>query len=1190
MPDYNFQCAECGTQLDLIVHPDPGEVIPCPTCGEPFMAKASRNPLTKLVAFSILAGFFGLAIVAAIVVYFWAKQDKDPSVDSGTSPLVKARSVATQPAAQAEPSVPELLGYKWGLGQKSAYKIALEVNGRSFHGVNTYQVVTIDGRTKLAFLGRRQFNRTGFVVSDRYIVTSARNLRWASRVELWVKDRFHAAKIFAIDKSIDLAVLRLDAPDLPTFNLASISELETGDDVWLVNCETGNSLLKSVKQVKGKITEVDKSETHTKIVIDHSGNRVVEDAAVLNKLGQLIGVVGGRTTTDPKSRVRAIAVTSVRGLLEQHRIEVAENNHAEDSKSKSILARSRPALVRLQVTVDPSAATLSHRYTLRTKSNFVPFDNPDENLVKKSVSALMNVLNRQQGNLVMDELGNLLEKKRTTPMPFALGSAEQLPFIPFSASGKRTWEKYELLPVRISSLSQQTNEQVHAVREIYYEIEDVSGGKVTIGIDLSVKSLGWEVAATGIKLEGTGRAVFDFENGRIESNQLSLFYQQKVDSKLTRFPVELTSTLIEDQAVARVVPKVNTNPEKYSESEERAAKLDELLFRLSQTDEPAECAEVISEILKLKGLPEYQEQVKRKASSLLRHQDAKIRNVGIRAIGLCGDPNYALIIRQYLGYEDSVLDTVQALIAMDHEKADKALVSALTSRRQGFRRENKRMVRVVIEHPAADVFRAIGKPAEPLLLRLLDTAKDAEKPSILSLLGEIGGKDTVAHLKSLLFEGVENDRTRMSIELLLNKLDDQRQLPKNPSSLIVALKVAKSQKDISSVLESLLELNVESHKDQRELVSTEVRRLLYRRDDEIALKALSVLQKWKHNDDFVTSLIPFTRRTDNLELQQEALRMLCMDRTPAATRNLIVSLHHADAYVTEAVVDGLKKIGNASEFGLLLLIQYHDERTVAKVCEILAVSGGIRTVRQIEEILGSGVFDSRTLASFQEVLKSLSPQSRFLSLTKPDLELLSPKDAVEALDLSKPLTAQLSALMSLAAAPPTDPPRSEVATRLNRFMNHKHPTIRAWTFRVLHTWSVEDNIPAIQEMLESDDDFVRWTTIDAIPYVFHDKTNAARAIARSMASGHVDSWWSNRAIMTIGRPAEHAIMELLSDASPAVAYSAIQLLAKIGGPDSVARLKQLAENHPQLKVGAASALKRLEERLQTESEQGSTDD
>lgn len=1187
MTDFNFACANCGTKLNLIVQPAPGEVIPCPACGQPFTATAQLGSRAMLVGFGIFSGFVILAVFVAVVVYSWAKNEKDPSVAVEPPRSVNTQEVAQapqEPQEQPEPSAPALLGYKWKLGQTFRYEISMEANGRSFQGVNTYEVATIDGRTKLAFLGRRQFKQTGFVVSDRFIVTNARSLRWASHVELWVKDKVYPAKLFAMDKSIDLAVLQLDAPGLQPLPLAEDSVIATGDEVWLVNCDAANSLVKSVNRVKGQITEVVRSESHTQISIQHWADRVIEDAVVLNAEGQWIGVVGRRDPTDSESLVRAIAVESVSDLLKQYGIQVVGDRQAQDSKPKSMLARTRPALVQLEVTIDPSAATKSQRYTLSTKSRFLPFDDSGDNLLKKSVSALMNALNQKQGNLVVDELGNLLDKKSTTPLPFLLGPAEQLPFVPFSASGKRTWQKHELLVVGLSSLSSKTNERVYAHREIRYEIEEVSGGKVTIGMDVSVKSLGWEVAATGVHLSGTGRAVFDFENGTIESNQLSLIYDQKVDSKLTTFPVEISSTLAGDEAIAKADSADDSITSTASSLQEQAARLDDLLFRLSETQERAECAEIISGIIELNGLPEHREQVIRKCLGLLLDRNVKIRNVGIRAVGRCGDPNTANLISRHLADEDSVNEAVEALLALNHEKADAVLISALFSRRHGFRRENNRMVRVEIEPPVIDVFRKMGKSAEPVLLRLLDRADNSRKSAILALLGEVGGKATVVHLEQLLSSGVEDDRTRASMELVLSKLNDQRPLPKDPSSLIATLNIAKTPEDIVAVLDSLLELDIEPYQDVTEQVSAAVRSLRYRVDDAVYLKALRVMQKWRHNDDFVNALIPLTRRTESPDVQKEALSMLCLDKTPAATRSLIISMRHGDAHVTDAVVSGLKRIGDTCESGLLPLIQYHDEQTVAKICEILAVSGGDKTVRRIEEILESGVFDSRTLTSFKDVLRSLQPQSRWLSITEPNVEQLSPEDAAAALDLSKPLTTQLSALMSLAEASPTEPPRSEVAKRLNRFMNHEHPTIRTWTFRVLHTWSSAETISAIEEILNSDNDFARWAAIDAIPYAYHDKTAAARAIAARIQSGHVDSWWANRAILAIGRPAEHALLELLTETPSSVNISAMYVLGKVGGPDSIARLKELALAHASLKFSATRSVKKIEERLQAEKE------
>src|SRR5690606_19823721 len=75
---------------------------------------------------------------------------------------------------------------------------------------------------------------SGFIISpDGTILTNAHVVQNASEVRVKLNDRREfAAKVVGVDAQTDIAVLKIDADDLPTVKLGDPSELDVG--AWVV--------------------------------------------------------------------------------------------------------------------------------------------------------------------------------------------------------------------------------------------------------------------------------------------------------------------------------------------------------------------------------------------------------------------------------------------------------------------------------------------------------------------------------------------------------------------------------------------------------------------------------------------------------------------------------------------------------------------------------------------------------------------------------------------------------------------------------------------------------------------------------------------------------------------------------------------------------------------------------------------
>jgi serine protease Do len=82
---------------------------------------------------------------------------------------------------------------------------------------------------------------SGFIISsDGLILTNAHVVREAKDVTVKLSDRReYTAKVLGVDTATDIAVLRIDAKDLPTVRLGDARELEVGDPVLAIGAPYG---------------------------------------------------------------------------------------------------------------------------------------------------------------------------------------------------------------------------------------------------------------------------------------------------------------------------------------------------------------------------------------------------------------------------------------------------------------------------------------------------------------------------------------------------------------------------------------------------------------------------------------------------------------------------------------------------------------------------------------------------------------------------------------------------------------------------------------------------------------------------------------------------------------------------------------------------------------------------------------
>jgi S1-C subfamily serine protease len=270
---------------DLPPEPYPAPVAPPPPAKQGY----GLGVVAALIVAALLGGILGGGIV-------WVILRNDPSLFSLGS-TSRGRSVITAPPG----SVAELV-----------QRVRPSV-------VSVYRQIELDIELQV---DPPEGAGTGIVIDPNgYILTNAHVVEDARAIEVLLSDdRRVSARVIGSDALSDLAVLKIDAPDLKAAQLGESSRLLLGERVVAVgnalNLEGGPTVTEGIVSALGRSIETDRGVVSNLIQTDAAINPGNSGGPLLNLAGEVVGIntagAGGAQNIG-----FAIAITPAKSLIEE---------------------------------------------------------------------------------------------------------------------------------------------------------------------------------------------------------------------------------------------------------------------------------------------------------------------------------------------------------------------------------------------------------------------------------------------------------------------------------------------------------------------------------------------------------------------------------------------------------------------------------------------------------------------------------------------------------------------------------------------------------------------------------------------------------------------------------------------------------------------------------------------------------
>jgi serine protease Do len=130
-------------------------------------------------------------------------------------------------------------------------------------------------------------NSEGYILTNHHVVDGALEIK----VEL-TDNRTYTAKLVGSDPPSDLAVLKIDAKDLPTLSLGDSDKVRVGDFVLAVGnpLGIGQTVTSGIVSAKGRATGLSDGSFEDFLQTDAAINRGNSGGALVNTTGELIGI------------------------------------------------------------------------------------------------------------------------------------------------------------------------------------------------------------------------------------------------------------------------------------------------------------------------------------------------------------------------------------------------------------------------------------------------------------------------------------------------------------------------------------------------------------------------------------------------------------------------------------------------------------------------------------------------------------------------------------------------------------------------------------------------------------------------------------------------------------------------------------------------------------------------------------
>lgn len=506
------------------------------------------------------------------------------------------------------------------VARNSANAIRYRLNPGDTHDYSFEMDVEVEGQT-LSFPGNVTFTvakgraagadevqagtGTGFVVSsDGYLVTCHHVIEDATSIEVLLSGTTYQGTVVAIDEDQDLAVVKIEAKNLPFVSLANSDQVQLAEDVRAIGYPLTEMLGQGLKVTRGTISGINEDPEARRFQIDASINPGNSGGPLFNGAGHVIAVNSAKLISGSSisSVGFSVPVNYAKQILQQNRLRFESRNGGATLAGPALVQKVKSSVALLKVEsrrrvnqqyvlnysgsyTDPLASSGSSRGPAGMRFGPGGFGPPGFSSSSRTSS---------RGKVVLDDFGQVDDFEDTNQLPFSTGSMAMLMVHQFDPDGAQSWthenrfvltkaKKRDNSPFGIPGprfggpFGRQQQEEpdeilTGGIETHRYRIIETNDREIKIAKHYELKTLDDPIHPL-TRIKGTGTIVFDRQHSMPKSMSFKQTYESNSDGESMTIPIAI-SYQMQDPSIRKKQQEqiAQAAADKKAEQEERAAK------------------------------------------------------------------------------------------------------------------------------------------------------------------------------------------------------------------------------------------------------------------------------------------------------------------------------------------------------------------------------------------------------------------------------------------------------------------------------------------------------------------------------------------------------------------------------------------------------------------------------------------
>ena len=422
---------------------------------------------------------------------------------------------------------------------------------------------------------------TAFVVSsDGRLATCAHVVEGAQKIEVDLGGKKYLATVAAIDHAHDLAIIRINARDLPVVRIADSDKVQLAQEIRAVGYPLSDILGSNVKITKGTVAGLNQDEERGRLFqVDAAINPGNSGGPVVDETGAVVGVASAKLTGVAVSKVGfAVPSNQLTELMKKSNVRFSSSGGAGRLDGPTLAKTVVPSIALVTVTVDPNH---SEQLVLNYNGQYTQISRAD----RPGGFSATPKSSRDRGQMVIDRFGNVVDLDSKDSLPFLLGHLPALVIEPLSENGRNRWGYEHQITISRTETEQnsaprsfpagpprmrgrfptiprgrfgpgapfagnpfggnnQQNQRVTeipAIERVQFRLSDKQGDVIKISKTYHLETR--ENGNSSLKMDGNGTILFDTKLGVPRSVEFTAKIARNNNNTLVTIPIRFSATL-----------------------------------------------------------------------------------------------------------------------------------------------------------------------------------------------------------------------------------------------------------------------------------------------------------------------------------------------------------------------------------------------------------------------------------------------------------------------------------------------------------------------------------------------------------------------------------------------------------------------------------------------------------------------